>query len=79
MLLLYFILFFSDQFALRFVPKMNGVHNVILTLHGAHIPESPLRLRVGKDEADPAIVTAFGNGLIATQTGQYHTFLSCTH
>ncbi|KAG1661162.1 Filamin-A [Nymphon striatum] len=65
----------DEQYALRFVPKMNGVHNVHLKLLGAHIPESPLRLRVGKDEADPAIVTAFGNGLIGTKTGHKADFI----
>jgi filamin len=39
-------------------------------LNGVHIPGSPFRIRVGKDDADPAAVHAYGNGLQEVKTGQ---------
>jgi len=53
----------------RFIPKENGVHRVHVRFNGVHIPDSPVLIRVGKDDADPAAVSAAGNGLIECRTG----------
>lgn len=39
-------------------------------MNGIHIPGSPFRIKVGKDVADPAIVSAIGPGLKNIVTGQ---------
>lgn len=59
----------EDTYALRFVPKENGVHTIHIRFNGIHIPNSPFRLGVGKDDADPACVTASGPGLTDVYAG----------
>ena len=59
----------EDTYALRFVPKENGVHTIHIRFNGIHIPNSPFRLGVGKDDADPSCVTASGPGLMDVYAG----------
>lgn len=60
---------FSDRYAVRFVPRENGVHFIHVRLNGNHIPGSPFRLFVGKQDADASLVRAYGDGLSHGQTG----------
>jgi filamin len=53
----------DETYAVRFLPKENGIHFFHVRLNGVHIPGSPFRLKIGKDEADPAAVNALGHGL----------------
>ncbi|KAL4712562.1 hypothetical protein ACJJTC_007578 [Scirpophaga incertulas] len=59
----------GDQYSIRFMPHENGVHNINVKFNGVHIPASPLRIKVGKDDADPAAVHAHGPGLGQVKTG----------
>lgn len=59
----------DDTSSLRFIPKENGVFAVHVRFNGIHIPQSPFRLRVGRDDADPAAVHAFGPGLSTVYAG----------
>lgn len=65
----------EDQWALRFVPQENGIHQIHIRCNGIHIPESPFRARVGKEDADPAAVGASGNGLKEAKTGAKSDFI----
>lgn len=65
----------EDQWALRFVPRENGIHQIHIRLNGIHIPASPFRVRVGKDDADPAAVTAYGPGLREVKSGVKTDFI----
>ncbi|XP_077288886.1 filamin A protein cher isoform X3 [Arctopsyche grandis] len=59
----------GEQYSVRFMPRENGIHNIHVKFNGVHIPASPLRVKVGKDDADPAAVHAQGNGLAQVKTG----------
>lgn len=59
----------EDTHALRFVPKENGVHTVHIRFNGIHIPNSPFKLCIGKDDTDPTCVTASGPGLMDVYAG----------
>lgn len=61
---------FTGEYAVRFIPRENGVHNVFVTFDGCDIPDSPFRVLVGKVDADPGMVTASGDGLRTGQTGR---------
>ena len=61
-----------DVYALRFIPKENGVHYVTVKLKEAHIPGSPFPMLIGKMGADPALVLARGDGLDKGETGTRH-------
>ena len=52
-----------DLYALRLMPKENGIYYVHVKLHEAHIPGSPFPMLIGKLGADPALVLAKGAGL----------------
>jgi len=65
----------KDKFAVRFVPHENGVHLIHVRLNGNHIPGSPFRVMVGKQDADPSRVTAYGDGLTHGQTGKPCKFI----
>ena len=67
-----------DVYALRFIPKENGVHYVTVKLKEAHIPGSPFPMLIGKMGADPALVLARGDGLDKGETGTRHEKLWCT-
>ncbi|XP_023712514.1 filamin-A isoform X3 [Cryptotermes secundus] len=65
----------SDTYSVRFMPRENGIHNIHVKFNGVHIPGSPYRIKVGKEDADPAAVHAHGNGLGEVKTGQKTDFL----
>ncbi|XP_056000448.1 filamin-A-like isoform X18 [Ostrea edulis] len=65
----------DGEYAVRFIPRENGVHNVFVTFDGCDIPDSPFRILVGKVDADPGMVTASGDGLRTGQTGQTCKFM----
>lgn len=55
----------AENWGVRFIPRELGVHQVHIKFNkgSSHIPQSPLYIRVGHDNADPAAVIAHGNGL----------------
>ena len=57
------IFFRLDRYAVRFIPRENGVHYIHVRLNGNHIPGSPFRVMVGKQDADAGKVRAYGDGL----------------
>lgn len=61
--------FDDDVHSVRFMPRENGIHSIHIKYDGIHIPGSPFRLRIGKDDADPAAVGASGKGLEAAVSG----------
>ncbi|KAK8788624.1 hypothetical protein V5799_021603 [Amblyomma americanum] len=65
----------DDQWALRFIPRENGIHQIHIRHNGIHIPASPFRIRVGKDDADPAAVQAYGPGLRDVKSGVKTDFI----
>lgn len=67
----------ADQFAVRFVPKENGVHSIDVRFNGSHVPGSPFKIRVGEpgQVGDPGLVSAFGPGLEGGTTGRTYTFI----
>uniref|UniRef100_A0A0P4W1N3 Calponin-homology (CH) domain-containing protein n=3 Tax=Scylla TaxID=6760 RepID=A0A0P4W1N3_SCYOL len=65
----------GDLYSVRFVPKEMGIHYVHIKFNGIHIPGSPFRLRIGKDEADPAAVSVSGKGLESCVSGQKTDFI----
>lgn len=60
----------QDEYAMRFMPKENGVYYVYVRFNEAHIPGSPFPMLVGKLGADPALVFAKGDGLDKGEVGQ---------
>ncbi|GIY01877.1 filamin-A [Caerostris darwini] len=65
----------ADQWAMRFVPRENGIHLIHIRCDGVHIPQSPFRLRIGQDDADPAAVQAYGAGLKEATSGTKMDFI----
>ncbi|XP_055935732.1 filamin-A-like isoform X2 [Argiope bruennichi] len=65
----------EDSWALRFIPHENGIHQIHLRHNGTHIPQSPFRIVIGHDDADPAAVQASGNGLKEIKSGVKTDFL----
>lgn len=65
----------KDKYAVRFIPRENGLHMIHVRLNGSHIPGSPFRVNVGTEDADPSLVRAFGDGLTHGQTGQKCEFI----
>ncbi|XP_067145239.1 filamin-A-like [Centruroides vittatus] len=65
----------EDQWALRFIPRENGIYYIHICLNNIHIRESPFRVLIGKDDADPAAVTAYGNGLKEARSGAKTDFI----
>ncbi|XP_012936132.1 filamin-A [Aplysia californica] len=62
-------------YAVRFIPKENGVHYVDVKLNDAHIPDSPFAIMVGSTASDPAMVTASGDGLEHGKCGVKNKFV----
>lgn len=60
----------QDQYSVRFYPRENGIHAIHVKFNGVHIPGSPYRIKVGKDDVDPAAVHASGKGLCDVKTGE---------
>ncbi|KAK2160895.1 hypothetical protein LSH36_125g02020 [Paralvinella palmiformis] len=67
-----------DMYAVRFVPKENGIYYVHIKLNEAHIPGSPFPMLVGQLGADPALVIAKGEGLEKGTTGKACKFIVVT-
>ncbi|BFZ03233.1 hypothetical protein BsWGS_06272 [Bradybaena similaris] len=65
----------TGVYAVRFIPKENGVHYVDVKLNDAHIPDSPFPIMVGSLAADPALVTASGDGLERGKCNAKNTFV----
>uniref|UniRef100_A0A7N6BD73 Calponin-homology (CH) domain-containing protein n=1 Tax=Anabas testudineus TaxID=64144 RepID=A0A7N6BD73_ANATE len=67
----------SDQYAIRFVPRENGVHSIHVRFNGSHVPGSPFKIRVGEpgQVGDPGMVSAFGAGLEGGTTGVASEFI----
>ncbi|XP_078730303.1 filamin-C-like isoform X1 [Lampetra fluviatilis] len=61
----------SDKYAIRFIPRENGVHTIEVKFNGTHIPGSPFKVRVGDpgQTGDPGLVSAYGPGLEGGITG----------
>ncbi|XP_036366037.1 filamin-A isoform X2 [Octopus sinensis] len=68
----------EGEYAVSFIPKENGTHLVHVTFDGCHIPGSPFRVLVGKVDADPGRVTAYGEGLYQGRTRQVAKFIIST-
>ncbi|KAJ3612558.1 hypothetical protein NHX12_020829 [Muraenolepis orangiensis] len=70
----------SDQYAIRFVPRENGVHSIDVRFSGSHVPGSPFNIRVGEpgQAGDPGMVSAFGPGLEGGSTGAASEFFVST-
>lgn len=64
----------TGLYAVRFIPKENGVHFVDVKLNDHHVPDSPFAVMVGSTAADPAMVHAHGAGLetgVATSKSKF--------
>lgn len=61
----------AEQYAIRFIPRENGLHTIDVRFNGSHIPGSPFKIRVGElgQDGDPGLVSAFGTGLERGTTG----------
>ena len=60
-----------ELYAVRFMPKENGIHYVHVRFNEAHIPGSPFPMLFGKMASDPALVLAKGDGLEKAECGMY--------
>jgi len=65
----------DGQYAVRFVPRENGIHLIHVRQNGVPIHGSPFRVVVGKDNADAAKVHAYGDGLSKGETGEPARFI----
>ncbi|XP_047431706.1 filamin-A-like isoform X9 [Mugil cephalus] len=67
----------NDQYAIRFIPRENGVHSIDVRFNGSHVPGSPFKIRVGEpgQVGDPGMVSAFGPGLEGGTTGVASDFI----
>lgn len=65
----------GDTYSVRFMPRENGIHQIHIKFNGVHISGSPYRIKVGKVDADPAALHAYGNGLKEIKTGQKTDFI----
>ncbi|CAF3874766.1 unnamed protein product [Rotaria magnacalcarata] len=65
----------DEHYAIRFIPRENGVHWVHVRFNGRDIPDSPFRVVVGHANADPGRVFASGSGLYQGETGHPCEFL----
>ncbi|CAF0875720.1 unnamed protein product [Rotaria sordida] len=65
----------DEHYAIRFIPRENGVHWVHVRFNGRDIPDSPFRVVVGHANADPGRVFASGSGLYQGETGASCEFL----
>ncbi|XP_031757111.1 filamin-B isoform X3 [Xenopus tropicalis] len=66
-----------DKYAVRFMPRENGIHMIDVKFNGSHVPGSPFKVRVGEagQEGDPGLVTAYGDGLETGTTGKQSEFI----
>lgn len=63
----------SDKYAVRFIPRENGIYLIDVKFNGTHIPGSPFKIRVGEPGhgGDPGLVSAYGAGLEGGVTGRF--------
>uniref|UniRef100_UPI00398F5899 filamin-A-like isoform X3 n=1 Tax=Pristiophorus japonicus TaxID=55135 RepID=UPI00398F5899 len=61
----------EDKYAVRFIPRENGIYLIDVKFNGSHIPGSPFKIRVGEpgQTGDPGMVSASGAGLEGGVTG----------
>ncbi|XP_034027949.1 filamin-A isoform X3 [Thalassophryne amazonica] len=61
----------QDKYAVRFIPRENGLYLIDVKFNGSHIPGSPFKIRVGEmgQSGDPGMVSAYGPGLEGGTTG----------
>lgn len=69
----------SDKYAVRFIPRENGIYLIDVKFNGTHIPGSPFKIRVGEPGhgGDPGLVSAYGPGLEGGVTGKSVGAVSC--
>uniref|UniRef100_A0A3B4WBT0 Filamin A n=1 Tax=Seriola lalandi dorsalis TaxID=1841481 RepID=A0A3B4WBT0_SERLL len=62
---------YLDKYAVRFIPRENGLYLIDVKFNGSHIPGSPFKIRVGEagQAGDPGMVSAYGPGLEGGTTG----------
>uniref|UniRef100_A0A665V265 Filamin B n=1 Tax=Echeneis naucrates TaxID=173247 RepID=A0A665V265_ECHNA len=67
----------KDKYAIRFIPRENGVHAIDVKFNNSHIPGSPFQVRVGEpgQTGEPGLVTAYGAGLERGTTGTQSEFI----
>ncbi|XP_038164689.1 filamin-B isoform X2 [Cyprinodon tularosa] len=67
----------KDKYAIRFIPRENGVHTIDVKFNGSHIPESPFQVRVGEPGqiGEAGLVSAYGSGLERGTTGTQSEFI----
>ncbi|XP_053303290.1 filamin-B [Pleuronectes platessa] len=67
----------KDKYAIRFIPRENGLHSIDVKFNGSHIPGSPFQVRVGEpgQTGEPGLVTAYGAGLERGTTGSQSEFI----
>ncbi|XP_060926160.1 filamin-B isoform X1 [Limanda limanda] len=67
----------KDKYAIRFIPRENGLHSIDVKFNGSHIPGSPFQVRVGEpgQTGEPSLVTAYGAGLERGTTGSQSEFI----
>ncbi|OCT57973.1 hypothetical protein XELAEV_18002841mg [Xenopus laevis] len=67
----------EDKYAVRFIPRENGLYIVDVKFNGSHIPGSPFKIRVGEpgQAGDPGMVSAYGAGLEGGTTGNAAEFI----
>jgi len=58
----------EDRCAVRFVPRENGVHQIHVRQNAVPVVGSPFNVLVGRQDADPAKVGAYGDGLSKGRT-----------
>ncbi|XP_028848556.1 filamin-A [Denticeps clupeoides] len=67
----------EDKYAVRFIPRENGLYLIDVKFNGSHIPGSPFKIRVGEagQSGDPGMVSAYGAGLEGGTTGSPCEFI----
>ncbi|KAA8591193.1 hypothetical protein FQN60_002136 [Etheostoma spectabile] len=67
----------KDKYAVRFIPRENGLYLIDVKFNGSHIPGSPFKIRVGEtgQAGDPGMVSAYGAGLEGGTTGSACEFV----
>ncbi|KAM6470410.1 filamin-B isoform 3-T3 [Liasis olivaceus] len=66
----------QDKYAVRFIPRENGIHSIDVKFNGSHVVGSPFKIRVGEPGLvdSTALVTAYGPGLESGTTGLQSMF-----
>ena len=62
----------AENYAVRFLPRENGIHLIHVYFKDTPIPGSPFKVRVGGHDmiGDPGMVHAYGDGLEKGKTGR---------